>query len=200
MKTKQELLSKLREYSTNYDDDNIYIKQKIKETLLSCPELLYALHNKELECELFNEDGTINYDGEWDRYFESPDHAGNIKPCLFIPETQESMNSYVCYQTSFEETLRYDKQKKYGLITFQIFVNGADIIDKSTGMQRHDLIASIIREQFNWSNIFTAQTNLVSDKESVTDANFPVRTLIFEITLPNGLKRGKGYSNVEIRR
>lgn len=44
IKTKQELLDKLRAYASTPDDENIRYKNTIKNTLLSCPELLYALH------------------------------------------------------------------------------------------------------------------------------------------------------------
>lgn len=54
-------------------------------------------------------------------------------------------------------------------------------MDKLTGLPRHDLIASIIREQFNWSSIFGLQTKLISSKESMTDNNYVVRTLVFQI-------------------
>lgn len=67
--TKKELINKLIAYSESPDDDNIRYKNKIKEILLNTPELLYALHDEELESELFNEDGTLNTEGEWDRYF-----------------------------------------------------------------------------------------------------------------------------------
>ena len=46
--TKEELLNKLRAYADTPDDDNIRIKEQIKDTFLNCPELLYAIHNKEL--------------------------------------------------------------------------------------------------------------------------------------------------------
>lgn len=80
IQNKNDLLNKLRTYSNTPDDDVIRCKEKIKNALLQCPELLYALNNKELESELFNADGSLNasYDidgnivpeGEWDRYFE----------------------------------------------------------------------------------------------------------------------------------
>jgi hypothetical protein len=57
--TKNDLLQKLRSYAYTPDDDVIRIKEKVKEKLLKCPELLYALNNKNLECELFCEDGTL---------------------------------------------------------------------------------------------------------------------------------------------
>ena len=56
-----------------------------------------------------------------------------------------------------------------------------------TGIPRHDLIASIIRERFNWSNIFGTQTHLISSKENITDNNYLVRTLIFQTTDTNSI-------------
>ena len=188
--TKEDLLNKLRAYASTPDDDNIRYKEKIHDALLSNVELLYALNNEELESELF--DGNeLNIDeetgellGEVDRYFGD---NSNIRPYLFIPDTQTDVKHYVCYQVAFDELPRYPNIQKYTEITFNIFVNGKDRTDKLTGIPRHDLIASIIRERFNWSNIFGMQTHLISSKESVTDNNYLVRTLIFQITDVNSI-------------
>ena len=162
--TKEDLLDKLRAYANNPDDDNIKYKDIIRKALLKCPELLYALNNSELEHELFDEDGNILIDedtgellGEVDRYFGD---NSNIRPYLFIPDTQTDVKHYICYQVAFDELPRYQNVQKYTEITFNIFVNGKDRTDKLTGIPRHDLIASIIREKFNWSNIFGMQTHL----------------------------------------
>ena len=206
--TKEDLLNKLRAYANNPDDDNIKYKDIIRKTLLNCPELLYALNNNELESELFDEDGNLLIDkdtgellGEVDRYFGD---NSNIRPSLFIPDTQTTVNSYVCYQVMFDELPRYSNIQKYTEITFNIFVNGKDRTDKLTGIPRHDLIASIIRERFNWSNIFGMQTHLISSKESVTDNNYLVRTLIFQIVDTNGIvttQNGKtSITNYQLRR
>lgn len=189
--TKEELLDKLRAYADTPDDDNIKYKDIIRKALLNCPELLYALNNKELESELFDEDGNLLIDkdtgellGEVDRYFGD---NSNIRPSLFIPDTQTIVNSYVCYQVMFDELPRYQNIYKYNEIIFNIFVNGKDRTDKLTGIPRHDLIASIIREKFNWSSIFGMQSKLISSKESTTDNNYVVRTLIFQIEDTNGI-------------
>lgn len=189
--TKDELLNKLRAYADNPDDDNIKYKNIIRKALLRCPELLYALNNKELESELFDKDGNLLIDedtgellGEVDRYFGD---NSNIRPSLFIPDTQTTVNSYVCYQIMFDELPRYQNIYKYNEIIFNIFVNGKDRTDRLTGIPRHDLIASIIRERFNWSSIFGMQTKLISSKESTTDNNYVVRTLIFQIEDTNGI-------------
>ena len=205
--TKEDLLNKLRAYADTPDDDNIRYKEKIHDALLNNAELLYALNNEELESELF--DGNeLNIDeetgellGEVDRYFGD---NSNIRPYLFIPDTQTDVKHYVCYQVSFDEIPRYSTIQKYTEITFNIFVNGKDRTDKLTGIPRHDLIASIIRERFNWSNIFGMQTHLISSKESVTDNNYLVRTLIFQIVDTNGIvttQNGKtSVTNYQLRR
>lgn len=189
--TKEELLNKLRAYTSTPDDDNIKYKKKIHDALLNNVELLYALNNKELESELFSDDGNLNIDedtgellGEVDRYFGD---NSNIRPYLFFPETQTEVKHYVCYQVMFDEMPRYKDTQKYTKIIFTIFVNGKDGVDKLTGIPRHDLIASIIREKFNWSNIFGTQIHLISSKESTTDNNYLVRTLIFQSTDTNSV-------------
>ena len=188
---KEDLLNKLRAYADTPDDDNIRYKEKIHDALLSNAELLYALNNEELESELFDEDDNLLIDeetgellGEVDRYFGD---NSNIRPYLFIPDTQDDVKHYVCYQVAFDELPRYSNIQKYTEITFNIFVNGKDRTDKLTGIPRHDLIASIIRERFNWSSIFGMQTHLISSKESVTDNNYLVRTLVFQVLDLNGI-------------
>lgn len=195
LETKKDLLSKLRAYREIPDDDNIIYKQKIKKALLSNPCLLYALNEKKLESELFDKNGNINWEwnesikeyeplGEWDLYFGSD---SNIRPFLFIPDTQTEVKHYICYQVNFDEIPRYSEINKYTEVTFTIFVHGNDRMDKYTGIPRHDLIASIIRERFNWSSIFGMQTKLISSKESTTDNNYLVRTLVFQIYDTNGM-------------
>lgn len=195
--TKNDLLNKLRAYKTTPDDENIQYKKKIEKALMLNPCLLYALNEKSLESELFDDDGNINWEwnedtkeyeplGEWDRYFGSD---SNIRPFLFIPDTQTEVKHYICYQVSFQDTVRYQPGLKETQVTFTIFVHGNDRMDKLTGIPRHDLIASIIRERFAWSNIFGMQTHLVSSKESTTDNNYLVRTLVFQVVDTNGIHK-----------
>ena len=91
--SKADLLTKLRAYTETPDDESIQYKEKIKKALLQNPCLLYALNNKNLEPELFDKDGNINWEyneqtkeyeplGEWDRYFGE---SSNIRPYIFFP-------------------------------------------------------------------------------------------------------------------
>lgn len=185
---KNGMLEKLRAYTANPDDDNIRIKEIIRKNLLHCPELLYALNNQDLEGELFKENGELNTEGEWDRYFGD---TSNIRPFLFFPDTQTETKNFVCYKSDFSSLPRYNQVEKYANLTFVILVQSNDAIDKATGIPRQDLIAGIIRECFNWSDMFTAKCKLVSDKESVTDDNYITRTMVFQMTLPDGLVKTK---------
>ena len=205
--TKDDLLNKLRAYKTTPDDDVILYKQKIKNALLSNPCLLYALNDKKLESELFDKNGNINWEwnedtkqyeplGEWDRYFGSD---SLIRPFLFIPDTQTTVKCYICYQVEFNEMPRYNNIEKYTLIIFNIFVHGDDRVDKLTGIPRHDLIASIIREKFNWSSIFGMQAKLISSKESTTDNNYVCRTLTFQVLDLNGIVNTPYGQETQIR-
>lgn len=188
--TKNDLLNKLRAYKESPDDDVILYKQKIKNALLSNPCLLYSLNDKKLESELFDKNGNINWEwnedtkqyeplGEWDRYFGSD---SLIRPFLFIPDTQTTVKCYLCYQVGFRDTARHNSGLKDTLIDFAIFVHGDDRIDKLTGIPRHDLIGSIIRERFAWSNIFGMQAHLTQDYEQTVDNNYVARYLTFQLT------------------
>lgn len=199
---KNEMLNKLRAYAINPDDDNIRIKEKIKDTFKHCPELLYALNNKTLEGELFKADGSLNIDedgeplGEWDRYFGED---SNIRPFLFIPQVQDTVQNFIAYTTFMDETVRYNDAVKIMTVVFTIMIEGRNAIDTLTGIARHDLIASIIREKFAWIGTEINTPVPKYDKETVSDNSFIVRTLRFEMTLPNSISRTSNgiiaYSN-----
>ena len=197
--TKQDMLNKLRAFKEIPDNDTIRFKKKIEKKLMGCPELLYALNETKLESELFDDDGNINWDtetgeplGEWDRYFGSD---SNIRPFLFIPDTQAKVKHYICYQVNFTESPRYNSVEKYIQVKFTIFIQGDDRMDELTGIPRHDLLAAIIQEQINWTNIFGTQCMIVSDQESTTDNNYLVRTFIFQATMPNSITKNSTIIN-----
>lgn len=190
--TKDGMLNKLRNYFSTPDDDNIVLKNRIKEVLLNSPELLYALHDPKLEDELFDTDGNLRTDGEWDAYYGENSH---IRPYLFLPDTQTEVSNYICYQTSFSNVSTYSSAEKQYIVTFNIFVHGKDRMDKLTGIPRHDLIASIIRELIAWSGIIYSSAIPISDKESITDTNYITRTIQYQALIPNSLvKTGNGFT------
>ena len=193
--TKNDVLQKLRSYSYTSDDDVIRFKEIIKENLLKSPELLYALNNKDLEGELFLPDGTLNaeYDdetgeiiplGEWDRYFPY-----NIRPYIFVPETQAFSDNFLCYTAGFREIPKYNDIEYCFQIIFTIICSSdpEQAVDSLTGQSRVDLIGAILREKFNWSNIFGLQCKIVNNHEDIKDTHYISRTIVLEAVMPNGI-------------
>ena len=76
---------------------------------------------------------------------------------------------------------------KYLILTFTILVQEKNAIDKITGIARHDLIASIIREKLAWSSVGIAHAVPIYEDESVTDNNYITKVLKYQIALPNNL-------------
>ena len=168
------IIKKMLAYKDTLDDDNIRWKEKIKQALLECDELIYALNNEELE-----KKGADN-----DEYF-----GINIRPYLLFPDSQTEVSNYLCFKVDTEDLSKANKIMKFGRIIFVVMCRDSTNIDRATGIARHDLISSIVREKFNWSNIFGLQCKLVSNKESTTDSNFATRTMVFELTTPNSIVR-----------
>lgn len=182
--TKNELLQKLRSYATAPDEHGILWKEKIKNNLMNCPELLFALNNSDYEDQLFDEQGNIMWDGEWDRYFGP---SSSIRPFIFYPATQTEVRHYLSYTVSFDSIPSKNRIEKYAEITFKIYVDGRDGYVGDVGVPRHDLIASIIRERFNWSNIFGVRCNLISCKEGLSDNFYITSTLVFQTIAFNSI-------------
>ena len=191
--TKEHMLNNFIEYTENSDDQNIRIKELIKENLLKCPELLYALHNTAYEDELFDDNGNLLKDGDWSVYF-----GDNIRPYIFFPETQTEVKNYLCFKVDYTESPRYNSIEKYVDIIFFIIVNGKDVVDKLTGIPRHDLISSILRDKFSWTNIFGNQCKIRENKEGSTDNDYITRTMIFRMTVTNSILKNSKVINYKV--
>lgn len=155
-----------------YENDNIYYKEKIKDKLLGDDRLIHFLNNTDLDEE--NPDDYFNV---------------NIRPYYLIPETQTDVMNYICYESNFTEIDNYNSIIKQGQIIFYIFCDSKTIIDKETGIPRHDLLAAIIVDDFAWSNDFGVQLRLVSDRPYSMDNRYVMRTLTFEHNTPNSISR-----------
>ena len=58
-------------------------------------------------------------------------------------------------------------------------------------------ITDLIRDIFNWSNMFGMQAKLIYDQESVTDTNYSCRTLKFELIRTNSLNKAVARNKYE---
>ena len=175
----QQDTEKLLSLKTDLDSDDIRVKEKIKEMLLNNKYVLHVIDNKELEANV-EEDGTGA-----DEYF-----GKNILPYYLINPVQHAAETYVCYEVSYNNL---DRSSRVGIaykelmINFQILSNYKVLINKETGIAKHDLLAALIIDQFNFSNDFGETIYLVSSIPSVVDNDFACRTLSFKQTTDNNL-------------
>lgn len=165
----------------NIDNEDIRIKEKIKELLLGNKTLIHVLNNKALE----------EADANPEDYYYV-----NILPYYIIYPTQTNVQNYVCFETNFETVSRYNDIIKYNQIVFYILCEQKGIVEETTGLARHDLLGSLILDQFNWSNYFGTQIKCVSDKTSVSDNSYACRTLIFQSETTLNILRTEGQTRV----
>ena len=154
------------------DDDIIEIKRLIKQTLIDDPDILEALHNKEIE--------------------DSPDEYldTNIFGFIRIPQTQDTVRNFICFTVDDIEENRFNEVMKTQYIQFNCICH-LDDMKTDYGIDRHDLLGYLVRDTFNWSNIFGLQFKLVYNKESTIDSDYYCRTLKFEATKPNSLNKAR---------
>lgn len=168
-------IQNLRTFRDSLDNDNIKLKQQIKQRLLSDKYLIHVLNNKELE----------KADAEPSDYY-----GVNILPYYCLPEIQTDVENFVCFETSNEikYSMNYNNSvKKTQQITFYVLCNDKNAMDKDTSLARHDLLAAIIQNDFNYEIFLGGRFILVSDRPSVTDTHYLVRTLLFQQDTDNNL-------------
>ena len=180
MELTQEQLQELRQYKTVMDDDNIRFKEIIKQNLINDPLIIYLLNNKELESE----------DADPSDYLDV-----NILPFFIIHPTQHNVANYICYEIKFEQTPRYNDALMYVNIIFYVLCEEKNVIEKKTGIARHDLIAARIKHIFNWTNKFGTQCYITSDVPSVTDNDYATRTITFVMTMGKDIVKTQNGSS-----
>ncbi len=166
----------------NVDDDIVVAKRLIKEKLYSDPDIIEALHNPDLNPE------------EPDTYVNK-----NIFDFIRLPGTTTDVSNFICFDIKQERrsyTNEVIKQQKY---IFTILCHENDI-ETPYGMSRHDLLGYLIRDIFNYSNMFGTQIIESSNVPGITDAKYSSRTITFEQMTTNSLQRGVTTNGYEFPR
>lgn len=167
---KQELDAFIRDYKKNSGKDNVTYKEIIKQKLINNQKLLYLLNNHDLDIEESAEDfiGT------------------SIYPYYLLPQAQEEVKNYICFETGFTEVKKYNEIMKLGQVTFYIMCD-VKTVHTEFGSARHDLIAALIDDEFSWGNEFGTRMKLVDDQPRAIDNNYVSRILVFEQITPNSI-------------
>lgn len=155
------------------NDDIIEMKRLIKQKLIADTDILEALHNPDIP-------------------LDSPDEFldNNIFGFIRIPQTQDTVRNFICFTVDDIEDHQYNEVMKIQYIQFNCICH-LDDMKTDYGIDRHDLLGYLIRDVFNWTNIFGLQFKLVYNKESIIDSDYYCRTLKFEAQKPNSLNKAR---------
>jgi len=154
------------------NDDIVEMKRLIKQTLIADTDILEALNS--------------NID------IDSPDEFldTNIFGFIRIPQTQDTVRNFICFTVDDIEEHRFNEVIKNQYIQFHVICHLSDM-KTEYGIDRHDLLGYLIRDTFNWTNLFGLQFKLITNKESTIDSDYYCRTLQFKAEKLNMLNKAK---------
>lgn len=167
---------RLANYKYIVDNDNIRIKEIIKQKLINNDDIIHVLDNEELQ----------EKEAENDEYLWV-----NIIPSYIIHPTQTDSQNFICYTVGYRDVNRYNDVVKELHVTFYILCEQKNLKDRDTGIARHDLLAALIQNEFNYTNFFGRKLKLIQDEESVTDNDYVTRVLTFTQTTDNNVTKTK---------
>ena len=155
------------------NDDIIEMKRLIKQKLIADTDILEALHNPNID-------------------IDSPDEFldNNIYGFIRIPTTQDTVRNFICFTVDDIEEHNWNEVMKIQNIQFNCICH-LDDMKTEYGIDRHDLLGYLVRDTFNWTNMFGLQFHLIYNKESTIDSDYYCRTLKFEAIKPNSLNKAK---------
>lgn len=146
-------------------DEIIRYKYKIMNDLTKNEDLINALH-----CDL-----------------KQGDQLRDV--CIFdymrLPDLKSEVKNYVCFDVNDSGYGNPSFIKK--TIIFRTVSHVSDI-KTDWGVSRHDLLAAIIKNCFDWSNSLSLTLVKVQDKAGIGDKDYYFREIVYESTTPNNLR------------
>ena len=164
-------------------DDVVEMKRLIKQKLIEDVDILEALHNPDID-------------------LDSPDEFldNNIYGFIRVPKIQDTVRNYICFAVDDIEENRWNEVMKTQYIQVYCICH-LDEMKTEYGIDRHDLLGYLVRDTFNWTNIFGLQFKLITNKEKTMDSDYYCRILTFEATKINHLDNARmSNPNDKIRR
>ena len=170
LKTKEPALSEDMELilnrSTGDDTDSLKIddivrcKYKIMKLLTEDVDILNTLHNVDLGAiKPLNGDAYRNV---------------NIFDFMKLPSNKDIVNNYICFEIN--DNGRGSMTNK--TIIFRCVSHISDV-ETDWGVARHDLLAAIVKNKFDWSNVLGMRLVKQSDNGLVTDDGYYYREIIY---------------------
>lgn len=156
----------------NINDDISVMKRQIKQRLIDDTDILEALHSE------------IDIDSP-DEFLDT-----HIFGFLRIPNTQDTVRNFICVSIDDIEDHRFNEVIKLQVLQFTTICHLSDI-KTEYGIDRHDLLGYLIKDIFNWTNMFGLQFHLIYNKEGNIDGDYYCRTLKFEAEKVNSLNNAR---------
>lgn len=148
--------------------DNTIYKNKIMNKLVSIADVITLINN--LDVTTNNPDGLRNV---------------NLFSRIKIPDVQLETKNYICFDFNSRTSSTNNTLKN---VSFSVWIICHEDEITTDGGNRHDVLAGVIIDAFNWSNFLGFELELVSDTESMLKDVFCVRTLQFKNATPNSLQ------------
>ena len=164
----QDIINRSMGEKNNANLDDIYrYKYKIMNLLTSNQDLLWTLHNVELQ----KDNDVLNGDAYRDV---------NIFSYLKLPNNKSEVKNYICFEVSDNAYGDFTEKK----ITFRA-VSHEDDCQTDWNINRQDLLALIIKNEMDWSSVFGMHIEKVVDEGRVTSDGYYYREIIYKATTPN---------------
>lgn len=182
--------------SGQYDDVTRF-KYLIMKIISENEDILWTLNNKEIESKVVN-DMIVGQSAEY--------RDTNIFDYLKVPGIQSEVKNFVCFDVDISEENRYGgrtlKRNEAFSIVNIIFRTISHEQDCKTdyGINRQDLLALIIKTQFDWSNIFGNHISKIYDKSRIAENGYYYREFVYECVVPNNLLNKAENGGVGYRR
>ena len=166
-----------------YDDNERY-KYRIMKMLTENQDVLWTLHNKQLEGNSYT---TKDEDGNEIEMLNGDAYRNvSIFNFLKIPEIQSTVKNFICFEVNDIEQPRYNKDLIVKNIIFRTVSHDDDYIT-DWGIARQDLLALIIQSEFDWTNAFGLHIEKITDRGRVAENGYYYREFVYETTIPNNL-------------
>lgn len=172
------LESSMEKGTSNKLDDIFRYKYKIMHMLISNQDILNALHWEKSE---FDENFNIT----------NGDQFKDV--CIFdymkLPNLKENVRNYICFEVN--DYKGYDEHIIKNVI-FRVVSHEEDIVT-DWGISRQDLLATIIKNEFDWTNVFGIHLTKKSDEGLVTKDGYCYREILYVSTVPNNAHNKMNY-------
>lgn len=112
----------------------------------------------------------------------------NIFSFLKIPDSQSIVKNFVCFDLDVIETLYANEYKSTYELTFRCLTHTSEV-ETPWGINRHDLMAAIIKDRYCYSNILGPQLVKEVDKSYVAEGSYYYRILKFHSVQNNDLRQ-----------